>query len=114
MLRHDILETDEEQILIYRIRVSMADGGVLEIRKRVVISKRDGERESTTYSLHWQNNKGALIMRWDNATHFPDMDGFPHHIHIGENNTVVSGRPINTLEILAIIDMTLTDAAQKT
>lgn len=114
VLRHDILETDEEQILIYRIRVSMADGGVLEIRERVVISKRDGERESTTYSLHWQNNKGGLIMRWDNAPHFPDIDGFPHHIHIGENNTVVSGRPINVLEILAIIDMTLTDAAQKT
>ncbi|MBL7203219.1 MAG: hypothetical protein ISS63_02645 [Desulfobacteraceae bacterium] len=113
VLRHDILETDWEKILVYRIRVSMAGGGILEIRERVVVSKRDGEKETTTYSFHWQNQKGKLIKRWDNAPHFPDIDGFPCHIHIGENNTVVPGRPINALEMLAMIDMELTDVVER-
>ncbi len=110
VLRHDILETDEEQVLIYRIRVSMAGGGILEIRERVVASKRDMEIETTTYSFHWQDRNGNLLRRWDNAPHFPSLEGFPHHIHIGEDDNVVSGKPVNALEMIAEIDTGLSDA----
>ncbi|MEA3359587.1 MAG: hypothetical protein U9R17_09330 [Thermodesulfobacteriota bacterium] len=51
VLRYDLLDTDEEQILIYRIRVSMSDAGILEIRERVVASKMDGEIKTTTYKF---------------------------------------------------------------
>ena len=113
VLRYDLLDTDEEQILVYRIRVSMPDAGILEIRERVVVSKMDKEIETTTYSFHWQDRRNNLIKRWDNAPHFPDLEGFPHHIHIGEDDTVVPGRPINALEMIAEVDRELSDADEK-
>ncbi|MEA3359588.1 MAG: DUF6516 family protein [Thermodesulfobacteriota bacterium] len=39
-------------------------------------------------SFHWQDRVDNLIKRWDNAPHFPDLKGFPHHVHIGKNDTV--------------------------
>jgi hypothetical protein len=33
-----------------------------------------------------------------------DILGFPHHIHIGESDTVIPGKPITALEMLAEID----------
>jgi len=113
LLRYDLLDTDEEQILVYRIRVSMSDDGILEIRERVVVSKMDGEIETATYSFHLQDRRNNLIKRWDNAPHFPDLEGFPHHIHIGEDDTVVPGSPINALEMIAEIDREVSDATEK-
>jgi hypothetical protein len=34
-----------------------------------------------TYSYHWADANHALIARWDNTPHFPDLPGFPDHIH---------------------------------
>lgn len=113
LLRYDLLDTDEEQILVYRIRASMSDAGILEIRERVVVSKRGGEIETTTYSFHWQDRRENLIKRWDNAPHFPDFEGFPHHIHIGEDDTVVPIRPINALEMIGEIDREVSNGAEK-
>ena len=76
----------------------------------MVASKMDGEIETTTYSFHWQDRRDRLIKRWDNAPHFPDLKSFPHHAHIGKNNTVVPGRPINALEMIAGVDRELSDA----
>ena len=113
VLRYDLLDTEEEQIFVYRIRVSMPDSGILEIRERVVVLEMDGKIETTTYSFHWQDRRNNLIKRWDNAPHFPDLEGFPHHIHIGEDDTVVPGRPINALEMIAEVARELSDADEK-
>ena len=102
LLRHDVLETDAEEILIYRIRASLSDGGLLEMRERIVES--EGHRETTIYSFHWQNTDGSLVRRWDNAPHHPELDNFPHHMHAGDEANVVSGKPANALEMLAEID----------
>lgn len=112
-IRCDLDEIDLKRILFYRFRVHFSDGDRLEIVERLVELKKDGELFTTKYSFHWQDKHGNLIKRWDNAPHFPDLEGFPHHIHIGENDTVVPGRPINALEMIAEIDRELSDAAEK-
>ena len=102
-VRCDLEENDQKRILFYRLRVYLSDGGRLEMVERIVESKKDGSIHPTKYSYHWQDQQGNVIKRWDNAPHFPDLEGFPHHIHIGVKNTVVPGRPISALEILAEI-----------
>ena len=36
------------------------------------------------YSYHWQNKEKMLITRWDNASHHPEIETFPHHVHEGD------------------------------
>jgi hypothetical protein len=104
VLRYNLLETDEEDILVYRLRISMPGGGILEMRERIVSSKKTLQLNTTAYSFHWQDQHGNLIRRWDNAPHFRDLNDFPHHIHIGEPETVIPGKPIQAIEMLAEID----------
>jgi hypothetical protein len=104
VLRYNFLETDEEDILVYRLRISMPGGGILEMREQIVSSKKTLRLNTTAYSFHWQDQHGNLIRRWDNAPHFRDLNGFPHHIHIGESDTVIPGKPIKAIEMLAEID----------
>lgn len=78
LIRYDILEISEEKILIYRIRIALSDGGLLEMMERVVKS-HDGNYKRTTYSFHWQDRNGSLVRRWDNAPHHSELDSFPYH-----------------------------------
>ena len=112
-IRCDFEENDLKRILLYRFRVYLSDGGQLEMVERIVESKKDGSIYPTKYSFHWQNQHGHLIKRWDNAPHYPDLDGFPHHIHIGKGETVVPGMPINAIEMLAEVDGELSNVVEK-
>ena len=64
ILRCDIEETDIEEILLYRFRISLQDGGLLEIMERVVLTKHTGEFQVATYKYHWKDipNGFSLIM----------------------------------------------------
>jgi len=62
LLRYDILEVDEEEILIYRFKIRMPDNSLFEMRERV-ISKKDGLIETTIYSFHWQNTDNEIVKR---------------------------------------------------
>jgi hypothetical protein len=104
VLRCDILETEQLQILTYRFRVFLMDNSLLELMERVVSSKHQPGLETTTYRFHWQDRNGALIRRWDCAPHFPLLPAFPHHIHLRQEYEVLQGRLINALEALVEID----------
>ncbi|WP_026630000.1 toxin-antitoxin system TumE family protein [Dyadobacter alkalitolerans] len=41
------------------------------------------EANRRRYAFHWQKENGDLLIRWDNAPHFPNTPTFPHHKHIG-------------------------------
>lgn len=53
-----------------------------------------------TYSYHWADTEGRLIRRWDNTPHFPNLPGFPHHVHNGRAATVSPGQPVNVFTVL--------------
>ncbi|MCE7736574.1 MAG: hypothetical protein GPJ54_16955, partial [Candidatus Heimdallarchaeota archaeon] len=35
----------------------------------------------SNYRYHIMDVEGKLLVRWDNAPHFPDLENFPHHKH---------------------------------
>jgi len=67
--------TMEEDIQRICLKVTIKDGSLLFIRETTTFEFED-------YSYHWQNKKGNLLARWDNAGHFKNLDTFPHHLHV--------------------------------
>jgi hypothetical protein len=82
-----------------RVRLTLVNGGRLEFSEYVRLSG-DGEIEVVTYSYHWADQDGVLVKRWDNTPHHPQLAGFPHHVHVGPEETVAPGRPMNLFAVL--------------
>ena len=98
LVRRAVRNTGLEKVLNYRYRITLADGGFVEMTERVV--EVHGMLEMTKYRHHWQAGNGALLKRWDNAPHHPAIDTFPHHLHDGAEDCVVSHQAITGLEAL--------------
>src|SRR6266478_4916348 len=101
IVRQTVPGTALEKVLNYRYRVMLAAGGFVEMTERVL--EVQGTLEMTKYRQHWQDGNGVLIKRWDNAPHYPAIDTFPHHLHDGAEDCVVSHRAITGLEALRCI-----------
>ena len=82
-----------------RARIELADGSQLEFSEYMQRSSA-GEIVVITYSYHWANPDNQLIQRWDNAPHFPDLLGFPHHTHDGATGEVTTGQPMSIFTVL--------------
>ncbi len=82
-----------------RVKATLSDGGFLEWAEYVQHNAQR-EIEIITYSYHWADVNAELVMRWDNTPHFPDLPGFPHHIHDGKAKTVYPGVAVNIFEVL--------------
>ena len=98
IVRQTVPGTALEKVLNYRYRVMLADGGFVEMTERVL--EVQGTLEMTKYRHHWQDGNGVLLKRWDNAPHHPAIDTFPHHLHDGAEDRVVSHQAITGLEAL--------------
>jgi hypothetical protein len=98
IVRRTVRDTALEKVLNYRYRVMLADGGFVEMTERVL--EVQGTLEMTKYRHHWQGGNGVLIKRWDNAPHYAGIDTFPHHLHDGAEDRVVSHQAITGLEAL--------------
>ncbi len=96
---HQILrEYEEEEKSYLRARLTLADDSILEFSEFIELEAESGVK-ITAYSYHWTKPDGTLLRRWDNARHYPQLENFPHHIHVGENE-VVSSAPTNIFTIL--------------
>jgi hypothetical protein len=90
-----IAERYEEQLLTstrgnLRLRLCFADQALLEISEAIVLSA-DG-LQWLSYRYHYQDPLGALVLRYDNTPHHPEISSHPHHKHVGEQ-VVASARP---------------------
>ena len=65
-----------------KAQIIFVDGSQLHIRQMVI----DGRL--LKYAYQWQTQEGDLIIRWDNATHWPEVATFPHHKHVARNQDV--------------------------
>ena len=63
---------EEDRVQFLRAKAEMLDGSLLYVRGLFF-------RDQSKYSYHWQTQTGALLLRWDNAPHHPEMPTFPHH-----------------------------------
>jgi hypothetical protein len=76
-LIHDLRESLEMHYL--NIELHLEDSSKLFIKEFKEIGRRK-------YAFHWQNDSGELIVRWDNAPHFPKLPNFPHHKHLSDGS----------------------------
>ena len=85
-----------------RARLALADGSQIEFSEYMQRSPA-GEIVVITYSYHWADANNQLITRWDNTPHFPDLPGFPDHIHDGATGEVTAGQPMSIFTVLDAI-----------
>lgn len=62
-----------------RMRLALHSQDVVEVF--VYLIEEGGVVRLQDYSLHWQQEDGALIQRWDTAPHHPEVATFPSHTH---------------------------------
>jgi hypothetical protein len=73
-----------------KAKLTFSNNSKLFLFELVDLSDRKPKIEK--YRYHYQNAKGKLIFRWDNAPHFPKLKSFPHHLHVG-NKVIESHQP---------------------
>ena len=79
-----------------------ADGSHLEFSEYMQRSPA-GDIAVITCSYHWADADHQLITHWDNTPHFPDLPGFPDHIHDGATGEVTPGQPMSIVAVLNAI-----------
>lgn len=88
-------ERYEEQMLsvtrgTLRIRLRFSDQALLEMSEAVVLMA--GELRWLSYRYHYQDSSGAMLFRYDNAPHHPEIPTHPDHKHT-EDQIVASSHP---------------------
>ena len=86
-------------------RLRFYNGSLLEFDEVVLL--RDEQIVKLRYAYHYQSSSGALIFRYDNVPHHPDISTYPHHKHIGLN--VEPAQPPDLSEVLREIELLIYD-----
>jgi hypothetical protein len=89
-----------------RVRLQLSNGDYLELAEYFTF---DGKACYTTaYRYQWMDSTQThLRRRWDNVAHFPHLPNHPHHVHIGNEANVHPGEPLNSLDVLSLIEREL-------
>lgn len=89
-----------------RIKLVLNNGQFLELMEYFV-----WERDrciTDTYRYEWiDESQKVLIKRWDNIEHLPELENFPHHIHVGMGKTVKPSRTLSIIEVIELIEKEL-------
>lgn len=89
---------NRDGVQVLRLKITFIDSSILFVTD-IFISFENRRK----YSFHWQNAKGKLISRWDNAPHYPDISSYPHHQHLQSEINVIASSEMNLIDILKII-----------
>lgn len=97
--KYDISSFDvESQSIRLKMLITFTDNSVLFVKDYIFRGIR------RKYAYHWQDKKGSLRIRWDNAEHWLKIRTFPHHKHIGRSNQVSASTQTQMKEILEEIE----------
>ncbi len=64
------------------------------------------------YVYHWMDQDSNLLIRWDNAEHWPSIPTFPHHKHIINEKNVKESTEISLEEVLKAIEISVIPKGQ--
>jgi Family of unknown function (DUF6516) len=90
----------------FRARLTLSNGDFLEIAE----SFAEGGQCLVTldYRYQWMDaSKQSLRKRWDSVKHFPDLENFPHHVHVLEESNVSPGQCRSILEFIDFMESEL-------
>jgi len=76
-----------------RAVVTLEGGYVLHINEAL-------GKDFRRYSYHIQKEE-KMVRRWDNAPHWPDMETFPHHLHIESEKNALECREVFVEDVLS-------------
>lgn len=79
----------------YKVRIKFKNASLLQATEYKDIEER-------SYSFHWQEADGKLIIRWDNAPHHKEISTHPHHKHYLDK--VVESEEMSLEKALAAIE----------
>jgi hypothetical protein len=82
------------------MRLRFWDDSFLQVEEALVV--RAFAIVKVRYNYHYQRADGTLVLRYDNAPHYPDLPGFPEHKHEGDD--IVSAPAPDLSEVLREID----------
>ena len=100
----DVIEqwVEPEQGYI-RVRARVVNGDFLELAEYFV--EADGACVTQRYRYQWMDaTRLQLRHRWDNVEHFPNLAGFPHHVHLADGQVV----PSTNLSIVGLLSVLAT------
>ena len=114
---HDLLQAHGRIVQSYHVLAHQVDGR--NRRLRLVITFTDGSTlhvrdyrlgsSTRKYAFHWQDADAQLLMRWDNAPHWPDVETHPHHRHVGQADHVEPSDETELGDVLAVVARHLAD-----
>ncbi len=90
----------------FRARLTLSNGDFLEIAE----SFAEGDQCVVTldYRYQWMDaSKQSLRKRWDSVKHFPNLENFPHHVHVLEESNVSPGQCRSILEFIDFMESEL-------
>jgi hypothetical protein len=91
---------DRGEVLFIRADIYFIDNSLLHFRELYV---GRGKRQKQSYTYHYQRADGALIFRYDNSPHYPDLPTAPYHKHLADGKVVEANDP-NIADILKEIE----------
>jgi hypothetical protein len=86
----------------FRAQVRFYEASVLTIREELEEFVHSHRIERTKYVFHYQSADGALIFRYDNSPHYPDLPTFPSHKHTADG--VIAAEAPDLAAVLREID----------
>lgn len=106
------VEIVDERILIkrgyFRARLTLRNGDFLEIAESFTV--QDGDCVTLDYRYQWMDKtKQKLRKRWDSVRHFPELQNFPHHVHLAEESNVEPSQSRSILEFIDLMEQELSD-----
>jgi len=95
----EILElVDEPSVQSIKIKAKLTGGTFFFIQET---TSKNGNK----YSYHWQTGDNKLLLRWDNAPHYKEIETFPHHKHVGKK--IEPSYKLSIEEVLQCIEESL-------
>ncbi len=86
-----------------RARLALSNNDFLEVAEYFVLE--EGRCVTRRYRHQWMDeSQRRLRKRWDNVEHFPNLPGFPHHIHVGAESQVEPGSPMSIVQLIDVIE----------
>jgi hypothetical protein len=86
----------------FRVRATLTNGDFVEFAEYFNVDSEGINTED--YRFQWMDHaRKKLRRRWDNTPHFPDLAGFPHHIHTDNLTAILPGQPMSLASVLVEI-----------
>lgn len=94
-----IKELITPRVEILKYKIELVNGSILYAKEVKIIPEN-----KIDYAYQWQQRDSKLLIRWDNAHDYPNLDTSPFHKHVGDERNVLSSSPMTIDKVLTYIN----------